>query len=76
MNDTTQHDVTPKLRKPYIGPYLVLQKYSDLDYVIQFDATGKKRVIHHNRLKPYEGTDKLSWATSALKRAQKEGVRL
>ena len=76
LNDTTQHDVTPKLRRPYIGPYLVLQKYSDLDYVIQFDATGKKRVIHHNRLKPYEGTDKLSWATSALKRAQKEGVRL
>ena len=42
---------TKKLETPWHGPYVVIQKLSD----ILFRITGKTRsvVIHHDQLKPY-----------------------
>ena len=65
-SDRTQLGIAPKLRRPYEGPYLVLQKVNDLDYVIQLDGHGQRRLVHHDRLKPYEGHLRLKWAKSAL----------
>lgn len=66
LTDIGQLHIAPKLRVPYEGPYLVVKKLNDLDYMIQMDEKGKKRVIHHNRLKPYQGSQKLKWAKQAL----------
>lgn len=63
---TRQLDVTPKLRSPFDGPYLVIQRISDLNYRIQLDA---KWVVHHDKLKPYLGTRVIPWAKQALKRS-------
>ena len=54
--------LAPKLRVPLEGPYLVLDKISDLDYCIQLDAKGKQKVVHHGKLKPYTCTRGLSWS--------------
>jgi hypothetical protein len=40
---------------------------SDLNYIVQLDAKGKKKVINHDRLKPYQGDQYLTWAKQELK---------
>lgn len=72
LTDISQLDIAPKLRKPYEGPYVVLDRYSKLDYLIQFNDRGKKKVMHHNRLKPYEGNQEPRWAKSALNKYRRE----
>ncbi len=59
----------PKLYLPYDGPYLVIQKLSDLDYRIQRELNGEKRLTHHDKLKPYNGQLTFKWAKAALKKA-------
>ena len=67
--DVGQLGMAPKLRSPYEGPYLVIKKINDLNYMIQLDGKGRKKVVHHNRLKPYLGNARLRWAKSAIKKA-------
>ena len=71
FSEAGQLRLAPKLRSPYEGPFLVVGKLNDLDYIVQFNSKGTKRVIHHNRLKPYLGTEKLKWARAALAKAKK-----
>lgn len=61
----------PKLYLPYEGPYLVVKKQSDLNYLIQCEPKGEPRLVHHNKLKPYEGVTTYRWAKAALARAEK-----
>ena len=58
--------ITPKLRKRYMGPALVLKKYDDLTYLIQVNRDSKK-VVHHDKLMPYNGDKRPRWMKSALK---------
>ena len=46
----------PKLQNIWQGPYLVIKKKSDLNYEIQINCKGKRKVVHHNKLKPYPGS--------------------
>jgi hypothetical protein len=62
----SQLHIAPKLRVSYEGPSLIVKKLSDLDYVIQLDKKGTTKLVHHNKLKPYEGTQKLKWAKGVL----------
>ena len=43
--------LAPKLWVLFEGPYLVLDKINDMYCCIQWDAKGKQRVVHHNKLK-------------------------
>ena len=63
-----QLKIAPKLRNPYDGPFLVVEKLSDLDYRIQLDAKGTRKVVHHNKLKSYNGNIRLKWATNAIQK--------
>ena len=65
--DLKQLHLAPKLQVPFEGPFLILDKISDLDYCIQMDAKGKQEVVHHDKLKPYTGTQGVSWCQAALK---------
>ena len=42
-----------KLQDKYEGPYVVLDKLSDVTYRIQQNPNRKPKIIHHDRLKPY-----------------------
>ena len=46
---------TPKLCRPWQGPYTVIKKLSDVTYRIQQSGNGRRRsqVVHFNRIKPY-----------------------
>ncbi|KAK3743518.1 hypothetical protein QZH41_015906, partial [Actinostola sp. cb2023] len=52
----------PKLQNDvYEGPFLVISQLDDVTYRIQKGAKTKPKVVHHNRLKPYEGTNAPTW---------------
>ena len=50
-----------KLVRIYEGPYLVIRKYSDINFLLQLDGRGKTKPAHHNKLKPYEGDKAPRW---------------
>ena len=67
LTDMGQLNVTPKLRCLYEGPYLVVIKHNDLNYTIQLDGSGRKKLIHHNRLKPYGRDSEPRWMKRVMK---------
>ena len=71
LHETRKVGVMPKLEKAYDGPYPVKEKRSELNFVIQINNKGQDRLVHHNKLKPYEGSRPPSWVaqvSKALKR--------
>ncbi|XP_053405067.1 uncharacterized protein LOC128558864 [Mercenaria mercenaria] len=55
LHETKKVAVCPKLEKRYDGPLVIKQKISELNFEIQMDREGFTKVIHHNKLKRYEG---------------------
>ena len=53
--------ICSKLLKPYIGPYPVKEKLSNQNYVLAFSKEGKSQVVHHDKLKPYQGSNPPKW---------------
>ena len=60
--------ISPKLEKRYDGPFVVEQRMSAVNFVIQLDKDGRNRLVHHNKLKKYEGDNPPKWALRASKR--------
>ena len=58
-----------KLYKHWDGPYLILLKLSDVNYVVQKDGRGNKQVVHFNRIKPYWDRDELDIELAGLEGA-------
>ena len=64
--------VSPKLDSSWTGPWLVVDKISDLVYKIQKSPNSKAKFVHHDRLKPsftsvkswLEGKDSVSMNNS------------
>ena len=54
-----------KLVRIYEGPYLVIRKYSDINFLLQLDGRGKTKPAHYNKLKPYEVDKALRWVLKA-----------
>jgi hypothetical protein len=52
---------TTKLRHPFEGPWLILKRFSDLNYLVR-DVSGQTKspktdIVHVSRLKPYYSRD-------------------
>ena len=60
--------VSPKLGYIFEGPFLVKEKLSELDYIIQVVRTGSEKPVHHNKLKPYEGDHTPNWVAKARRK--------
>ena len=52
---------TPKLQRPWEGPYLVTSHLDDLIYRIQKGPRSKPMVVHVDRLKKYQGNSFDNW---------------
>ena len=65
-SESKQLHMAPKLRVPFQGPYLVLDRLGDLLFKIQLDAKGKQKIVRHDKLKPYEGLYTPPWVKAAL----------
>ena len=60
-NPKRKNKISPCLQSPWEGPYVVLKRISDVVYSIQKTPQFKPRVIHHDRLRPYEGEAMPTW---------------
>ncbi|XP_038050878.1 uncharacterized protein LOC119724030 [Patiria miniata] len=63
FNPAKKKGVSPKLQLKWEGPFLVLKKLSDVVVRIQKLKGAKPRVIHVDRLKPYQGSPIDPWST-------------
>lgn len=61
FNPLRRKGVCNKLGLKWKGPYLVLRKLSDVVYRIQRARGAKRRVVHVDRLKPYQGDPLDAW---------------
>jgi hypothetical protein len=50
-----------KLSRHWAGPFKIKEKVNDVLYKIQKHPRHRGEIIHHNRLKPYNGTDIPKW---------------
>ncbi len=66
-NPAMQTHLPPKLRKAYIGPMLVLERKNDLTYTILTNSKKETKVVHHDKLLSYRGTQRPPWIRNALK---------
>ena len=66
-SEAGEYHITPKLRKSFVGPVLIVQKYNDLNFRIQVDAKKMQKVVHHNKLLPYHGSQRPRWIAMAMK---------
>ena len=71
LSEARKGQQSVKLQMTYEGPCVIVQKLSELDFRLQLDGEGRRRVVHFNKLKPYVGSSPPKWAKSALKKASK-----
>ena len=60
-NPQRKKGLTPKLQRPWQGPYTVTKKINDLVYRIQLGPKAKPKVVHRNRLWKYSGSSAPDW---------------
>ena len=56
-NPQRRKGLCPKLQASWDGPYTIVKKINDLVYRIRKQPRGKLKVVHHNRLAPYRGSN-------------------
>ena len=56
-NPQRKKGLCPKLQRPFDGPYLVIKQISEVVYRIQEGPRAKPKVVHHDRLEPYQGLE-------------------
>ena len=61
LNEKKELLVCPKLQPIFEGPMVVTKKINDWDLEIQLNKTGKKKVVHHDKLKLYKGNQIPKW---------------
>ena len=52
---------TPKLQKPWEGPYTVLNRINDLVYRVKLSPHSRAKVVHLERLWKYHGENPPTW---------------
>ena len=61
FNSQRKQKMSKKLTLPWDGPYLIVTVVSDVTYRVQKTVRSKPRVVHSDRLKPYEGPQLEPW---------------
>jgi ribosomal protein L21E len=72
LHESTRAGSAPKLERNYKGPFIVTSCLSDVTFVIQMDQNGYKRVVNHDKLKPYEGEKPPNWTVKLQKKLKKD----
>jgi len=73
LHETRRKGATPKLERMYDGPLPVLEKLSEVNFRIQLGPDGQTKVVHHNKLKPYEGKGVPRWVNKVVTRLRGGG---
>ena len=69
MDSTKKKGKSPKLNPfKWLGPCVVTKKFNDLLFEIASKKTGKRRVLHHDRLKPFLSDTVPAWVSELQKK--------
>ena len=60
-NPQRKKGISPKLRRPWEGPYVVVERLNDVVYRIQQGPRKKPKVVHRDRLWKYSGVERADW---------------
>ena len=71
LDESRKVGVMPKLEHAYDGPFLVIKKHSEWDFLLQVDRAGKETGVSHDKLKPYEGEHPPPWIKKARRKVLK-----
>ena len=71
-NPQRKKGISPKLSRPWQGPYVVTKKINDLVYRIQLGPGVKPKVVHRNRLWKYSGRNPPTWYKQATDMEQRQ----
>ena len=52
---------SPKLQRKWRGPHLIVERYTDVTYLVAEAATKPPKVVHFDRLKKYTGEKHPAW---------------
>ena len=72
LHETRRIGICPKLEKQYEGPYIIKEKWSPINFVLQLNVEGHERVVHHNKLKEFVGKDLPKWIVKAKYKLKKQ----
>ena len=72
FDSTKTKGPSPKLKTMnWVGPCVIIKKFSDLIFELRAAQNGKSKVLHHDRLKPFASKNIPAWAQKLS-----EGVKL
>jgi transposase InsO family protein len=71
LNEKRLKGQNPKLQMPYEGPTIITEKKNDLNYVVQLNSKGQTKLVHYEKIKPFNGSVPL-WITKILKDQKKQ----
>ena len=54
-NPQRKKGLTPKMQRPWQGPYIITKRINDLVYRIPLGPRAKPKVVHRNQLWRYSG---------------------
>ena len=73
FDSTRQKGKSTKLNpKKWIGPCVVTCKFSDLLFEICVKQKGKRKILHHNRLKPFTSDEIPDWVKKMQRNCKKQ----
>jgi len=58
FNPQRKKSKTPKLQSNWEGPYRIVKKLSDITFRIQKSARYRLKIVHADRLAPFEEREK------------------
>ncbi len=61
LHEMRRVGTAPKLEKRYNGPFIIIQRRSAVNFLVQLDDAGDERLMHHDKLKMYEGPNLPKW---------------
>jgi hypothetical protein len=73
-NPAKKIGISPKLSRSWEGPYIVLNRLSDVTYRIKGGLRAKMKIVHFDRLKPYLGEEVPAWIQLEIKKWNKKKV--
>ena len=61
LQESRKIGIMTKLQHTYEGPFLIKNKVSEINFLLQLDTSGMEKLVHHNKLKPYESNHPPKW---------------
>lgn len=61
LTEARKVGVLPKLERMFAGPFVLKKRITPVNYMLQLDKHVKETLVHHNKLKRYEGSTAPKW---------------